>query len=257
MLTILRRLNNILFQIALRGQKMLKRLQHKRFSDEIADQFIELIKNGTLKPGDSLPSEREMASSLGVSVPPLREGLKILETLGFVEIRPRSKILVKSLAASTLHDPIAKTIDGDLDMVIQLLEVRKILESWAASKASQLVTDKEIESLEKAYHELKEDFESDRLGVNADARFHLEIFQAAQNTILSHIGFTLFDLLWESQKLIRETMFKEEENKQRLLEQHSAILEAIKERDPQKAGEAVLAHLDFAEKKIIELTSSK
>ena len=111
--------------------------------------------------------------------------------------------------------------------------------------------------MEKAYHELKEDFESDRLGVNADARFHLEIFQAAQNTILSHIGFTLFDLLWESQKLIRETMFKEEENKQRLLEQHSAILEAIKERDPQKAGEAVLAHLDFAEKKIIELTSSK
>ena len=236
---------------------MLKRLQHKRFSDEIADQIIELIKSGTLKPGDALPSEREMSSSLGVSMPPLREGLKILETLGFVEIRPRSKIVVKSLAATALHDPIAKTIDGDLDMVIQLLEVRKILESWAASKASQLVTDKEIESLEKAYHELKEDFESDRLGVNADARFHLEIFQAAQNTILSHIGFTLFDLLWESQKLIRETMFKEEENKQRLLEQHSAILEAIKERDPQKAGEAVLAHLDFAEKKIIELTSSK
>jgi len=236
---------------------MLKRLQHKRFSDEIADQFIELIKNGTLKPGDALPPEREMASTLGVSIPPLREGLKILETLGFVEIRPRSKIVVKSLAATALHDPIAKTIDGDLDMVIQLLEVRKILESWAASKASQLATDKDIESLEKAYHELKEDFENDRLGVNADARLHLGIFHAAQNTILSHIGFTLFDLLWQSQKLIRETMFKEDENKQRLLEQHSAILEAIKERDPQKASEAIVAHLDFAEKKIIELTSSK
>ena len=236
---------------------MLKRLQHKRFSDEIADQIMGLIKNGKLKPGDSLPSERAMARSLGVSAPPLREGLKILETLGFIEIRPRSKIVVKSIAGVALRDPIAKAIEGDLSMVIQLLEVRKILESWAASKASQIATDQAIESLEKAYRELKEDFEKDRLGVNADARFHLEIFQAAQNTILSHIGFTLFDLLWQSQKLIRETMFKEDENKQRLLEQHSAILEAIKGRDPQKAREAILAHLDFAEKKIIELTSSK
>ncbi|MBW1783697.1 MAG: FadR family transcriptional regulator [Deltaproteobacteria bacterium] len=235
---------------------MLKRLHHKRFSDEIADQIIALIKNGTLKPGDALPSEREMAGSLGVSLPPLREGLKILETLGFVEIRPRSKIVVKSVAASALHDPIAKTIDGDLHMVIQLLEVRKILESWAVSKASQLATDKDIASLEKACLEMKEDFEKDRLGVSGDAKFHLGIFDAAQNTILSHIGFTLFDLLWQSQKLIRETMFKEEENKQRLLEQHAAILDAIKERDPQKAGDAIVAHLDFAEKKIIELTAS-
>jgi GntR family transcriptional repressor for pyruvate dehydrogenase complex len=234
---------------------MLKRLQHKRLSDEIADQFIELIKNGTLKPGDALPPEREMAGSLGVSAPPLREGLKILETLGFVEIQPRSKIVVKSLAASALHDPIAKTIENDLDMVIQLLEVRKILESWAASKASQIATEQAIASLEKAFHEMEQDFETDRLGVNADSAFHLGIFQAAQNTILSHIGFTLFDLLWQSQRLIRETMYQEEENKRRMLEQHSAILEAIRARDPEKAARAIVAHLDFAEKKIIELTA--
>lgn len=234
---------------------MLKRLQHKRLSDEIAAQFIGLIKNGTLKPGDALPPEREMAGSLGVSAPPLRDGLKILETLGFVDIQPRSKIVVKSIAASVVHDPIAKIIDGDLDMVIQLLEVQKILESWAAAKASQLATDNDIESLEEACHEMEEDFENNQLGVNADASFHLGIFHAAKNTILSHIGFTLFDLLWRSQKLIRETMFMEEENKRRLLQQHSQILQAIKERDPQKASEAVVAHLDFAEKMIIELTS--
>jgi len=232
---------------------MLKRLQHKRLSDEIADQFIGLIKNGTLKPGDALPPEREMALSLGVSAPPLREGLKVLETLGFVEIQPRSKVVVKSVAASALHDPIARSIDGDLKMVIQLLEVRKILESWAVSKASLLATRSDIASLEKACLEMKADFDSNRLGVHADANFHLGIFQAAQNTILSHIAFTLFDLLWQSQKLIRETMFREDTNKRLLLEQHGAILTAIKEKDPQQASEAMVAHLDFAEKKIIEL----
>ena len=236
---------------------MLTRLQHKRLSDEIADQIVGLIKNGKLKPGDSLPSEREMTNSLGVSAPPLREGLKILETMGFIEIQPRRKIVVKSIAGTVLHDPLTKVVEGDLDMVIQLLEVRKILESWAASKASQLATDKEIEHLEEVYQELKKDFEMDQLGVDADARFHLAVYQAAQNTILSHIGSTLFDLLWQTQKVIRKTMFKEDINKQRLLEQHSAILQAIKERNPRKARAAILAHLDFAEKKIIELTSSK
>lgn len=235
---------------------MLKRLQHKRLSDEIADQLIGLIKTGTLKPGDALPTEREMARSLGVSAPPLREGLKVLETLGFVEIQPRSKIVVKSLAASALHDPISRSINGDLNMVIQLLEVRKILESWAAAKASQLATDDHIAALEKACQEMEADFENNRLGVDADASFHLGIYNAAQNTILSHIGFTLFDLLWRSQKLIRETMFLEEENRRRLLQQHSQILQAIKDRDSNKAAEAIAAHLDFAAKKIVELTPS-
>ena len=154
---------------------------------------------------------------------------------GFIEIRPRSKTVVKSLAASALHDLTAKAIEGNPDMVIQLLEVRKILESWAASKACQIDTAKKIDSLEKAYHKLEEDFESDRLGVNADAKFHLAVFQAAQNTILSDVGFTLFGLLWQAQKVIRETMFKENKNKQHLLKQHSEILEAIKERNPQRA----------------------
>jgi GntR family transcriptional repressor for pyruvate dehydrogenase complex len=194
---------------------------------------------------------------LGVSAPPLREGLKILETQGFIEIQPRRKIVVKSITDAALHDPLAKAIEGDLDMVMQLLEVRKILESWAASKACQFATDKEIAHLEDLYQELREDFESDQLGADADAKFHLAVYQAAQNTILSHIGSTLFDLLWQTQKVIRETMFKEDINKQRLLEQHFAILQAIKERNPRKARAAILAHLDFAEKKIIELTSEK
>lgn len=236
---------------------MLTPLKHKRFSDQIADQIFGLIKNGKLKPGDSLPSEREMAESLGVSHPPLREALKILETRGFLEIQPRRKVLVKSIMGTPLRDPLAQTIGNDLDMVLQLLQVRKILESWAAYKAGQMATDEDIDHLEKVYEELKEDFQKDNLGVDADSRFHLAVYQAAQNTILSHIVSTLFDYLWQSQKMIRETMFKEDENKQLMLQQHYAILEAIRERDPQKASEAILTHLDFAEKKIIELTSSK
>ncbi len=234
---------------------MLTRIQPKRFSDEIAEQILGLIKKGKLKPGDTLPSEREMASSLGVSPPPLREGLKKLETLGFIEIQPRRKIVVKSITGKSMQDPLAQAIEGDIDMVVQLLEVRKILESWAASRAAQRADKAHIMHLQEVFEELEKDFETDTLGVDADARFHLAIYEATGNTILCHIGFTIFDILWQSQKLTRETMFKEEENKRRLLEQHQAIFQAIKEGNPRKARSAILSHLNFAKKKILELAS--
>ncbi len=234
---------------------MLTPVKHKRYSDQIADQIFGLIKNGKLKPGDALPSERQMVESLGVSHPPLREALKILETRGFIEIQPRRKVLVKSIMGEPLRDPLVQTIGDDLNMVLQLLEVRKILESWAASTASRLATDDDIQDLEAAYEALEEDFHKGELGVDADARFHLAVYQAARNTILSHIVSTLFDCLWQSQKVIRETMFKEEGNMKAMLKQHYQILQAIRERDPQKAGAAIVAHLEFAEKKIIELTA--
>jgi len=234
---------------------VLTRIQPKRFSDEIAEQILGLIKKGKLKPGDTLPSEREMASSLGVSPPPLREGLKKLETLGFIEIQPRRKIVVKSIIGKSMQDPLAQAIEGDIDMVVQLLEVRKILESWAASRAAQRADKAHIMHLQEVFEELEKDFETDTLGVDADARFHLAIYEATGNTILCHIGFTIFDILWQSQKLTRETMFKEEENKRRLLEQHQAIFQAIKDGNPRKARSAILSHLNFAKKKILELAS--
>ena len=138
---------------------------------------------------------------------------------------------------------------------LDLIEVRKVLESWAASRAAQRAGRRHIEHIEVVFEELKEDFETDTLGVDADARFHLAIYEATGNTILCHIGFTLFDILWQSQKLTRESMFKEEVNKRRLLEQHEAIFQAIREGAPRKARFAILAHLNFAKKKILELAA--
>jgi GntR family transcriptional repressor for pyruvate dehydrogenase complex len=226
---------------------MFTTLPRKRFSDEIVEQMIGLIKDGRLKPGDSLPSEREIAEKLGVSRPPLREALKTLECLGFIEIRQRRKSVVKSVADFSLQNPLAKVIQGDAAMVVQLLEVRKILESWAAAEASRLATEENIRTLETVYQDLERDFQNDELGVDADVRFHLSIYRATQNTVLSHIASTLLALLHQTQRVTRQIMFTETVNKERLLQQHHAILSAIRERNPEKAREAILTHLDYAE----------
>lgn len=62
---------------------MFKKISPKKISDEIIEQFKEMLNNGQLKPGDELPPERELAEMLGVSRPPLREALNALQKLGF------------------------------------------------------------------------------------------------------------------------------------------------------------------------------
>ena len=232
-------------------------LQFKRFSDGIVEQIVDLIKDGKLNPGDILPSEREMANQLSVSRPPLREALKTLETMGFIEVQHRRRSVVKSLADSSLRDPLAHAIGDDVAMVVQFLEVRKTLESWAAGQASQLVTDKEIEQLEALYHELEKDVEKNELGVENDVRFHLTIYQATHNMVLSHIAFTLLSLYHKTQRVTREVMFEGAINKQRLLQQHYTIFETIRDRNPERATQAILDHLNYAQDHFLRLISEK
>ncbi len=233
-------------------------LHHKKFSDEITEQIIGLIKKGELSPGDNLPSERQMCESLGVSRPPLREALKTLEVMGFVDIQQRRKIMVKSITTNpTLYDPLSKALENDQQMVFQLLEFRRILESWAVSRLTQTAGPKEIKQLEKLYGELRKDFETNQLGVDADVKFHLAICNAAGNTIVSHIAHTSFKLLRESQKLTRQVIYKDEKNRRSLLEKHRAILEAIKAKNSKKAKAALISHFNFAERQLKKWMASQ
>jgi GntR family transcriptional repressor for pyruvate dehydrogenase complex len=227
---------------------MFKPLTHKRFSDQIVTQIVQLIKEGRLKPGDTLPSERKMAQNFGVSRPPLREALKTLEAMGFLEILQRHRVRVKSFASPDFYNPLAKALDNDASMIFQLIEIRKIFESWAAATASKVATEKELKELEEICRQIKNDFERDELGVDSDVKLHLAIYRATHNTVLTHLAFTLLELLRQAQTMTRKVMLADEKNKAMLLKQHASIVEAIKERNPSKARRAVLSHLNFAEK---------
>ena len=227
---------------------MFKQLRHNRFSDQIVSQILKLIKEGRLKPGDTLPSERAMARNFGVSRPPLREALKTLEAMGFLEIRQRHMIRVKSFAGPDFYNPLARALDDDESMVLQLIEIRKIFEAWAAERAARVATDEELEELGGIYREIERDFENNALGVDADVKLHLAIYRATHNTVLSHLAFTLLELLRQAQTVTLKLMREDEENKAKLLKQHASIVEAVRQRNPRKARLAVLTHLRFAEK---------
>jgi len=127
---------------------MFKKISPRKISEEIIEQFKDLLKTGEIKPGDELPPERELADLLGVSRPPLREALNVLQAMGFLEIRPRSKIIVKSLTKEPLEEPLSLLIEDDIDKVFELMDIRKAMEGWAAYKAAKTATKEDIERLQ-------------------------------------------------------------------------------------------------------------
>ncbi len=229
---------------------MFKKIPARKISDEIVDQFIDLIERGILKPGDKLPPEREMAKELGISRLPLREALKALQTMGFLDIQNRRKILVQPMTKSSLQDPLSHVLDGNIQKVFELLEIRKVLETWAASRATEMADQNDIEELEAIITRMKKDFKEGVLGDKADADFHLAISRATHNTILSHLMATWYHLLWNCQKVSREKLFSKEENRKILLNQHIEIFEAIKDHAKERAGEAAQRHILFVEEEL-------
>ena len=233
---------------------MFKKISPRKISDDIIEQFKDMLAKGEITQGDELPSERELAESIGVSRPPLREALNTLQAMGFIEIKPRSKIIVKSVAPKSLEDPLSILLEDDIEKVFELLDIRRELEVWAACKAAERSNSEDIERLKLIIHHDQTNLKSDRNDAKTDADFHVAISIAAHNTVLSHMMAFCYNLLWNSQKIARKRIFKKEGNRKVIAEQHSQLFEAIRDRDCKRASAAARKHIDFVERELKKIT---
>jgi GntR family transcriptional repressor for pyruvate dehydrogenase complex len=231
---------------------MFKSIKRSRLSDEVANQIKNLISEGQLKPGDRLPPERELIKQFGVSRPSLREALNSLVTMGFLEIKQSKRTFVKSVASERMEDPLSLLIKTDTQKIFDLIEVRKAMEVWGASQAAQRATEEDIKRLESIVEEMEKTFEEGREWDKEDADFHLAIAQATHNMVQTHIMSTMYDLLRESVAKV----FTDKTKIKKLFQQHSRILNAIKNHSPEKARERALEHLDYVDSEVRTLNGS-
>ena len=232
---------------------MFKKISPRKISDEIIEQFKEMLNKGELKPGDELPSERELAEMIGVSRPPLREALNALNTMGFIEIRPRSKIVVRSIVEKFLGDPVSMLIAEDMEKLFELLEIRRAMESWVAYSAAKRASREDIEKIGRIIEKDQENLRRKRDDAKTDADFHVSIAQATENTIFSHLMASCYHILWNTQIVSRETLFKKEGNRERIASQHVNIFKAIEARDPDRAAREARLHIDFVAEELRRL----
>jgi GntR family transcriptional repressor for pyruvate dehydrogenase complex len=225
---------------------MFRSIRRQRVSDEIVSQVKSLISQGTLKPGDRLPPERELIREFGVSRPSLREALNSLVAQGFLEVSQGNRTFVKSITSEKLQDPLSILLKADTQKIFDLIEVRKAMEAWGAFHAAQKVSEKDIKRLEEIIGEMKVALDEGKSWEKQDADFHLAIAQATHNTIQTHMMSTINDLLRESVAKV----FKDHEKAKKLFHQHHRIFSAIKNRSPEKARERILEHLNYVESQV-------
>jgi len=226
-----------------------KPIKPKKVSSQIAEQIRSSILNGEFSPGDKLPPERELAEMFGVSRPSVREALNILASAGMVESYQGGGTLVKSLVESTTGPPLSELIKAEQERALDVIEVRKCMEGWTSYYAAQRALPEDIRRLEAIVLEMERNLEGFRPSQDLDAHYHIAIAQATHNIVWLHMMQSIFDAMKEFQQSVWRAVYLTQEDHKILYQHHRAVFEAIRERNPEKSRDEMLAHLTFAEQR--------
>jgi GntR family transcriptional regulator, transcriptional repressor for pyruvate dehydrogenase complex len=214
-------------------------------TDVVVDGIKSMIIRGQLGPGARLPREKDLALELNVSRGPLREGVRALCLMGVLETRQGDGTYVTSLDASLLLAPMAFLVDLGTEAAFHLQAVRRVLETEAAGRAAQLITDaavREASDILAQVEPLLTSTSDDHFGafISADIAFHRVIAHASGNPALE----ALIEAL--ASRTVRGRLWRaisEEGALHSTHREHQAILQAIARRDPDAARIRMASHL--------------
>lgn len=231
---------------------MFKPVKTKKVYEEVVEQIKQLIIDGKLQTGDKLPSERELSEKFGVSRASIREAFSALEIIGIITIHPGEGSFVRQISYEDVLESLSLFVQVDVNNVMQILEVRKILEIESAFLAAERASKEDIEEIQKALQHMVEEVKSGEVGDMADAEFHLAILKAAHNPILVEIMNAVSELMKNTLKFLRQQLFMQDDMLQQLHDSHCSIFEAIAKKKPQLARILMLEHLTMMEKKMMQ-----
>lgn len=221
----------------------------EKLSTAVIRQIELLILRGILRPGERLPSERELADKLGVSRPSLREAISDLQERGLLATKAGAGVFVADVLGNAFSPALVKLFASHDDAVFDYIAFRRDMESLAAERAATFASDTDLQVINavfekmEAAHPKRNPADEARL----DADFHFAIIEASHNVVMLHMMRSMYDLLREGVFYNRTIMFRQRTTRTELLEQHRAINDALMARDPQAARQAVEQHLLYVE----------
>jgi GntR family transcriptional repressor for pyruvate dehydrogenase complex len=215
-------------------QRKLARLP--RLYQDIAEKLARAIAAGQFAVGERLPPERELAALHAVSRPTVREALIALELDGLIEARPGSGVYVIAT-----QRPDAQAVAMDVGP-FELTEARLIFEGEVAALAATLLTDADLADLERLLQQMERDNEAGN-GEAADRLFHQRIAAATGNGAMAGVVDSLWTIRSRSPQCVRTFGKLTAKGYKPVLEEHRAILRALRARDPVAARKAMREHL--------------
>jgi GntR family transcriptional repressor for pyruvate dehydrogenase complex len=208
--------------------------------EAVIDYLKEQLANGSLKPGDRLPTVAALARQLGVNAASVREAYRVLEILGILTLGRGKGTFVSNNASS---DPLVLLRFAERESIAHLQEARRLIEPTVAALAAQRATPAEIEAIMTAAEELEKVVRYGDSYVEPDLRFHELVFLAAHNPVLAQFLLVTRERLLDSRRLTQHVPHAIE----KAAHYHKLIAIAIKERNADAARVLMAQHLDDVE----------
>lgn len=226
-----------------------QKVQTEKLSTSVIKQIELLILRGILRPGERLPSERELSERLGVSRPSLREAISELQDRGLLASKAGAGIFVADVLGNAFSDSLIRLFASHDEAVFDYISFRRDMEGLAAERAARFASDTDLRVIQTVFEKMEAAHPkrnpSDEARLDAD--FHLAIIEASHNVVMLHMMRSMYQLLREGVFYNRSIMFKQRTTRGDLLEQHRAINSALQARDAEASRAAVTAHLDYVE----------
>jgi GntR family transcriptional repressor for pyruvate dehydrogenase complex len=232
------------------GPKAIERGQRVRLGDQLYGQIFEQITSGRLNVGDRLPSEHEICESFGVSRPIVREALLRLRADGLVTAH-------QGLGTFVSHQPPPrlKTFPDvqNVGAYLRAQEVRMALEGDAARLAADRRTDEHLQKIELAHLAFAQGIEDGHVSPGADLAFHASVAEASGNDFYLGVLETIHESIIGFMRLtLNLTRTGSGARGQRVVDEHAAIVQAIRSRDGERARTAMQFHLGQARARLID-----
>ncbi len=220
-----------------------------RLPDSVASSLEKRILEGSLRAGQRLPPERELAEQLGVSRPSLREALQKLAAKGLVRTRQGGGTVVTDSLQASFVDPWKDMLSGHPTLQHDLLEFRHMLEGQAAQLAAERANDFDVERIDAAFNALEAAYEHGDLEacIKADVDFHQAVAEASHNVLIAHLSASLHRLIHDDVERNLHYLHGHPGKWFQLREQHHEIWAKTRAREPQAAAAAARNHITFVQ----------
>lgn len=231
-----------------------QKIEAGKLSQSVVHQIELLILRGILRPGERLPSERELSDRLGVSRPSLREAIAELQDRGLLTSRPNAGIFVADVLGSAFSSALIDLFSAHEEAIFDYVAFRRDMEGLAAERASRFGSDTDLAVIDTIFRKmeaahLKRDPADE---AELDANFHMAIIEASHNVVMLHMMRAMYDLLRQGVFYNRQMMFKNRLTRDMLLDQHRAINAGIQGRNAAQARAAVEAHMDYVRQAMLD-----
>ncbi|TSB45279.1 FadR/GntR family transcriptional regulator [Alkalicoccobacillus porphyridii] len=217
------------------------KVSRKTLAQQVEEKIIDLLITNKMKPGDKLPPELELVDMLGVSRPVMREAISSLESLGIVKRKTRDGTYFTEKISSKPFSAMLSLMSGNIEAII---EARMTLELGLVTFAAEKMSENELDQLQATIQAIEES-KDDNYGEH-DLKFHQIIAQSVANPILQGM---MDSLHLTHAKVNTRIKFRE---KEKTVEHHLAIYDALKNRDSVRAYQEMYNHLTFVREKVLQ-----